>query len=201
MASFPTSDVDLAVLARRVAAGLSQHVAIYPVPPVPSAELEDAVASLVNATERENAARRNLEAANTARQHAAEVLKEKTKLTLTYAESAVDFDDAKLRLLGWEGRKPRKALVPGPPRSLELVRVQEGIIELDWKKPGTGGDAQSYRIEARKTTEERWMLKGFSLHSDCVLHNLEPGQAHQVRVIAVNKMGDGEPSEAIEVAL
>lgn len=198
MALFPHQESDVVDLARRVSQGLQGSSGDFPEPPLSSEELSAAIDELLVARARQSAAEHELEKTRQAREAVAEQLAEKTKLVLNYAEQAVKFDDAKLRLLGWQGRKPKKLLPPGQPRGLELVRIENGQVELDWKKPSDGGDAQSYRIEAR-IGDTRWALKGFSLHSDCVLHNLELGKTHEVRVIAVNKMGDSKPSEVIEV--
>ncbi|MGF1453366.1 MAG: fibronectin type III domain-containing protein [Opitutales bacterium] len=198
MATFPTAESDVVDLARRVAQGLETHADLFPTPPLSPGEINIAVDALLKARQRQSKAQRELDAARAERETVAEQLAERTKLVLNYAETHSAYDDSKLRLIGWEGRKPKKLLPPGPPRALELVRVQDGIVELDWKKPSDGGDAQSYRIEAREG-DGRWTLKGFSLHSDCVLHNLEPGRQYEVRVIAVNKMGDSEASDIVDV--
>ena len=66
------------------------------------------------------------------------------------AGTTVDFDDDKLKLLGWGGREPPKALdAPEQARALEPPREGEGWIFLDWKTPTDGGKVASYKIERR----------------------------------------------------
>jgi hypothetical protein len=200
MPAFPSEEAAIVALAKNLANGLKSQPGDFPMPPVCAEALLASAQALASARDQELALKGELEAASKARREALEQLVEQTKLNVAYAEQAVDYDDAKLRSLGWKGLKPEKLQPPGPPRVLELVRISDNGVELDWKKPGTGGDAQSYRIEARQEGVERWSLKGFSLHSDCILNNLDPGHTYQVRVIAVNKIGEGEPSQAIEVS-
>jgi len=154
-----------------------------------------------SAPSREIAARRDAEAAARSRQDALSSLIEKTRIDLSYAETAANYDDAKLQLIGWKGRKPIRQQAPGAPRGLEIVSQGQGTLELDWKKAPSGGEAQSYRIEAMTPSDDRWRLKGFALHSDCVLNNLPVGERIQLRVIAVNKVGESPPSDIIEVTL
>ena len=54
---------------------------------------------------------------------ALEELTEAMKSDLRYAENTVNFDDDKLKLIGWAGRKAATALqIPGQPRLLEAPR-------------------------------------------------------------------------------
>lgn len=200
MAQFPTEDSEVIALARRVARGFIEHVSTFPQPPVPGVELQNCADAFMRAREKEIAARRNLEAATRERHSTMEALVEKTKVDLNYAEQQVCFDDRKLQLIGWHGKKPQRLLPPGAPRSFEIVRTVGDMVELDWKKPAEG-EAQSYRIEMRLDGEERWTLKGFSLHSDTVLQNMPRGKRLFLRVIAVNKIGDSQPSEVLELTI
>ena len=72
----------------------------------------------------------------TARDEVVEELVEAMKADLRYAENAVDFDDDKLKLIGWAGRKATTALQPpGQARLLEAPRHGEGWVFLDWRAP------------------------------------------------------------------
>ncbi len=51
-----------------------------------------------------------VEAATTAKDEALEELVEAMKSDIRYAENTVDFDDDKLKLIGWAGRKERTPL-------------------------------------------------------------------------------------------
>lgn len=201
MAGFPSEEAEIVALAKRLAKGLESAVDVYPQPPVPPADLRSSAEAFVRLREKEIAAKRNLEAVVREREEGLEALIEKTKIDVAYAERQVNYDDAKLRDLGWKGRKPQRLQPPGMARSLELVRIfsDEGVVELDWKKPCEGGEAQSYRIEGRIKGTERWSLKGFSLHSDCKLTTLEAGHEWEVRVIAVNRNGESAPCDPILV--
>ncbi|MBN1943224.1 MAG: hypothetical protein JW849_08015 [Phycisphaerae bacterium] len=49
------------------------------------------------------------------------------KSDLRYAENTVDYDDEKLKLIGWAGRyKSTPLAVPGQCRLLEIIKQGEG---------------------------------------------------------------------------
>nr|VFK12902.1 MAG: hypothetical protein BECKLPF1236B_GA0070989_104119 [Candidatus Kentron sp. LPFa] len=105
MAQFPNTEADILTLAERIAKGLAENTALYPAPPVSGAHIEAVRNAFLAAREAETSARSAWEGAITARQETIQALVEGMKDTLSYAEKAVDFDDVKLRRIGWRGRK------------------------------------------------------------------------------------------------
>jgi len=83
---------------------------------------------------------------------------------------------------------------PGQARTLEAPRQAEGWVFLDWKEPAGGGAVASYKIERRERPVGPWMLVGVALQSEATLNNQERGKDWEYRVIAVNKAGEGAPS-------
>jgi len=76
------------------------------------------------------------EEATTAKDEALKDLADAMKSDIRYAENTVDFDDAKLKLIGWAGRKERTPLAsPSQARLLEAPKQGEGWVFLDWKAP------------------------------------------------------------------
>lgn len=124
------------------------------------------------------------------------------KAILRYAEDTVDYDDAQLTLLGWAGKAAPTALQPpGQARTLEIVSQGEGWLNLDWKKPADGGKVASYKIERRERPAGDWALISLALESEATLNNQERGKDWEFRVIAVNKAGEGIPSNTVAVVV
>lgn len=77
-----------------------------------------------------------------------EQLTDALKRDLRYAENTVDFDDDKLKLLGWSGNQTPTALAPpGETRQLEAPKQGDGWVFLDWKAPADGGKVGAYKVQ------------------------------------------------------
>nr|VFK54757.1 MAG: hypothetical protein BECKTUN1418F_GA0071002_10547 [Candidatus Kentron sp. TUN]VFK59587.1 MAG: hypothetical protein BECKTUN1418E_GA0071001_10547 [Candidatus Kentron sp. TUN] len=82
------------------------------------------------------AAHSEAEQATAAKQEALQSLADDIRRNLRYAEMIVDFDDAKLKSIGWGGRRERTPLTPpGQVTGLVIVAEGEGWITLRWNKP------------------------------------------------------------------
>lgn len=202
MAQFPARETEVLGLGDSLITGLENNVPIYPSPPVSTIDLQAAFDATIAARDAAVAARAAAEQATTDKELALEDLVEKMKDDLRYAENTVDFDDDKLKLLGWGGRKVPKALeAPGQARALEAPREGEGWIFLDWKEPVDGGQVASYKIERRERPEGPWSIAGMAMESEITLHNQERGKEWEYRVVAVNKAGEGMPSNTVMAVL
>ncbi|NNJ83874.1 MAG: hypothetical protein HKP13_02890, partial [Gammaproteobacteria bacterium] len=77
-------------------------------------DLNAATADCVAARDAVQAAKAALEQAVSAKQLAFDALEDKMKKNIRYAENTVDYDNAKLKLIGWGGRKTATPLeAPG----------------------------------------------------------------------------------------
>ena len=151
MAQFPRTEPEIAVLAQEMASGLTANAAIYPAPPVAPFDLNVLIGGYTVARDGLVAAQAAAEAAVTDKDDALEALTDAMKSDLRYAENTVDFDDDKLKLIGWGGRKAATALTaPGQTRLLEAPRQGEGWVYLDWKAPIDGGKPAAYKVMRRE---------------------------------------------------
>jgi hypothetical protein len=91
--------------------------------------------------------------------------------------------------------------VPGQVRTLELVREGPDWVFLDWKEPADGGQVSAYRIQRRKRDGGTWMDVGMAVESEVMLNGQEPGVEFEYHVIAVNKAGEGRPSNIVRAVL
>jgi len=70
---------------------------------------------------------------------ALEQLTDALKADLRYAENTVNFDDDKLKLIGWSGNQTPTALAPpGQTRQLEAPKQGDGWVFLDLPAPRRG---------------------------------------------------------------
>ncbi len=123
MPRFPKNQADIVALAWLLRTGLKDNLAIFPAPPVIWAGIGIRRTRFVNARGIALAARATAEAAFTAKDEALQELIEAMKADIRYAENTVDFDDDKLKLIGWAGKKAKTSLTPpGQVRMLEAPK-------------------------------------------------------------------------------
>jgi hypothetical protein len=182
--------------------GLAANAAVYPAPPVLPAALTLLIGAYTTAKNAAIAALAAAELATAAKDDVLADLVDAMKDDLRYAENTVDFDDEKLKLIGWAGRKTATALaIPGQARLLEAPRQGEGWVFLDWKKPADGGRPAAYKVMRRERPAGLWEEVATAVISEATLVEQPRGKELEYRIVAVNKSGDGEPSNTAMVVL
>lgn len=89
---------------------------------------------------------------------------------IRYAENTVNFDDDKLKLLGWAGKKTKTPLaLPGQTRLLEVPRQGKGWLFLDWKAPSAGGKPRVYKIQRRIFDSGDWKDVAIAILTEATL--------------------------------
>ncbi len=202
MAQFPKSEAEVATLANAMIGGLTTSSDIYPAPPIHTDELEIRQAAYNAARNAAIAAQATAEQATTDKDTKLSDLIDGMKTDLRYAENTVDDDDEKLKLIGWAGRKPRTPLTaPGQSRLLIAHLQGEGWLELQWKAPIDGGKPSAYRVMRRQRPEGPWSDVGTAVVTEIELTDQPRGVEFEYRIVAVNKAGEGEPSNTVVVVL
>ena len=206
MASFPKREAEIVALAYVLKRGLQTHPALFPSAPVSWPNLDARRATYLMRQDTALAAAAAAEAATTAKDEALEALADAMKADLRYAENTVNFDDDKLKLIGWSGRRTPCALTPpGQPRLLEAPRQGEGWLFLDWKPPADGGKTAAYRIERRvlgsDVVGDHWQNTATAIETELTLVDQTRGAELEYRIIAVNKAGVGPESNTVMVVL
>ncbi len=202
MARFPKSEAEILALANDMQAGLAANAAVFPAPPVAPADLQTAMATYITARDAAVAAAAAAQQATAAKDEALQALTDDMKDDLRYAENTVNYDDDQLKLIGWGGRASKTSLeAPGQARSLEAPREGEGWVFLDWKEPVDGGAVAAYKIQRRLRPDGPWSDAGMAIESEITLTNQERGKEWEYRVLAVNKAGEGQPSNTVMAVL
>ena len=203
MATFPRTEAEIATLAQEMVTGLGANIVIYPAPPVaPFTELIILLSGYTAAKDALVAAQAAAAAAIDTKDAALEALADGMKSDLRYAETTVDFDDTKLQLIGWGGRKAATALTaPGQTRSLEAPRQGEGWVFLDWKAPSEGGKPNAYKVMRRERPSGPWEDVETAVITEATLVDQPRGLELEYRIIAINKAGEGEASDTEMVVM
>ncbi len=202
MASFPKSESRIATLAEMVAAGLAGHGEVYPDPPVAPADLAYLLADYADARHAALAAQTTAEMATAAKNDRLAALIAATKRDLRYAENTVRLNDEQLGLLGWSApRRPSPLAAPGQSQNLTAFEPGEGRLELRWKKPADGGRPSAYRIVRRQQPDGPWQDAAVAVITAIELPAEPRAVELEYRVIAVNRTGEGRPSNTVAVVL
>ena len=202
MARFPRTEAEVIALAEAMITGLTSSAVLYPAPPVAVLDLTTAKTAYITALNAAIAAAAAAEAATTTKDDALDSLVDAMKSDIRYAENTVDFDDDKLKLIGWAGKKAPTALaIPGKTRLLEAPRQGDGWVFLDWKAPIDGGAPAAYKVMRRERPAGAWEDVATAVITEATLVEQPKGKELEYRIIAVNKAGDGEPSNTEMVVL
>lgn len=206
MARFPKKEAQIAALAEQLWRGLLDNNAIFPQPPVHPILIR--IRKIIYQSRHDNflANQAAAEQATTNKTEALEELIEAMKTDIRYAENTVDFDDDKLKLIGWAGKKAKTPLTPpGQTRLLEAPKQGKGWLFLDWKAPADGGKPKAYKVQRRvvgvEPVSDRWEDIATAILTEATLVDQPEKTELEYRVIAVNKAGVGQPSNTVMVVL
>lgn len=202
MARFPTREADVAALAGTMVHGLAENAEDFPDCPVSVHKLQQSLARYTSAKETAATAEGASAEAFEDKEDATQDLTENMKSVLRYAEIAVRQDEAKLKNIGWSGRRdPVELQPPGAARTLEVKREGRGWVYLDWKTPAEGGTVSAYRVMTRPAGHTEWKEAVLCFESMTVLTDQPEGVEIEYQVIAINKAGVSLPSNLITAVL
>jgi hypothetical protein len=182
---FPEKEADIAALAEQLWRGLWSNRSICPNPPVHPILLR--FKTIIYRHRRENLITKQAatEAATTTKDEILEDLVEAMKADIRYAENIVDFDDDKLKLISWAGRKERTQLAPpGQARLLEAPKQGEGWVFLD---SSDGGAPAAYKVMRRELPVGPREEVATAVINEATLVEQLLGKELKYHIIAVNK--------------
>ena len=202
MPRFPKKEAQIQPLAMSIVLGLWNNQPVYPNPPVDVFTLAGKMNLYINAKNSTIAAQAAAEQTTTDKTEALENLIEALKDDIRYAENTVNFDDDKLKLIGWAGKKAKTPLaVPGQVRMLEAPKQGDGWVFLDWKAPADGGKPKAYKVQRRVRAGGDWAGVATAILSEITLVDQPEKTQLEYRVIAINKAGEGAASNTVMVVL
>lgn len=122
-----------------------------------------------------------------------------TRDNIDYADIVADGNAAILDLVGWGNRAPSQRLTPpGQCRILEIIGQGDAWVRLDWKEPLDGGEVASY-IVRRSEDGINFTDAGTVTVSDAALFDQPTGKKLIYTVVALNRAGEGVPSNTVTI--
>jgi len=206
MPRFPKNQAQIAALAEQLSRGLLDNNAVFPAPPVQPILIR--IRKIIYQSRHDSflAAQATAEQATTDKTEALENLIDAMKADIRYAENTVNFDDDKLKLIGWAGKKaPTPLAIPGQARLLEAPKQGDGWLFLDWKAPADGGKPKAYKVQRRavgvEPVNDRWEDIATAIITEATLVDQPEKTELEYRIIVVNKAGLGPESNTVMVVL
>lgn len=201
MAQFPFTHADIMALAGSILAGLTDNPAVYPAPTVDLADFAAKIDSCTQARAELTEAIAVKEMATAEHQKEIASLKDMMRKQLRYAENVTGFDDNKLNMLGWAGKREKSSALPGQVRNLRAIEQGTDFVVLSWMSPADGGKAAAYQILRRDGQSGTWINAGVSMATKVKLLGQPRHIDMEYRVAALNKTGQGQVSNTIAVVL
>jgi hypothetical protein len=202
MARFPIRESEVARLAKLVAQGLSTSPDDFPAPPVSPERLLEALDGYQAARAEAIAANAEAVMKTAAKVKALKALKDLVKANLRYAENHTRRDPVKLGALGWGAPRPKNPIEPpGEVRELRMLQELPRGVVLGWRKPVDGGPVVVYKVQRRRRATGEWVDVGTCVGREFALSDQETGVELEFRVIAINKAGEGRPSNVARAVL
>jgi len=84
---------------------------------------------------------------------------------------------------------------------LEVTKQGDGWVFLDWKQPAEGGRVSAYKIQRRQRPEGAWQDVATAIETESTLVDQPLKTQLEYRVIAINKSGEGSPSNTVMAVL
>lgn len=201
MATFPRTQAETIALVQLMIAGFTANPLVYPAPPETPVELTLILNTVLAARDAAVASAAATAILFEALDDKMTELEDAMKTDIRYAENTVDFDNDKLMLIGWSGRRAPSNQPPNQPRVLEVLEQGSDWVSLDWKNPVGGARVAAYKIQRRELPGGEFIDVGTALPSEAVLQNQPKGKDLEYRVIAINSKGDSIPSNTVAVVL
>ena len=200
---FPTKEAEILELARKMISGFKKNKELYPTPPVPVEELEKQVEDCENAQNDIDQTRGIMKQQIGVKDNKFDSLEHSMKKQIRYAENTSDFNDGDLERIGWHGRHKPEPLQP-PGQVLKLIAkvdAETGTIYMKWEDAKDGGKADYYKINIFRQADSSWGVYDTISYKEAVIKGLPEGETVRFRIIAVNKAGEGMPSNTVTVTV
>jgi hypothetical protein len=202
MSRFPRPEAEITALAGTLVAGLTAGHEVFPSPPVSTERLMELRATYLEAQNQVVAAEAMTGQALESKDARLAELVKAMKTDLRYAEQTARRDEELLKTLGWGGRRVRSPQpAPGQTRLLVVEELDGESVTLRWKAPTDGGKVLAYRILRREYPAGAWAQIAMAVVCEATLEDQPRGSVCEYRVVAVNRAGEGEPSNTVVVVL
>ncbi|MEX1998685.1 MAG: fibronectin type III domain-containing protein [Gemmatimonadales bacterium] len=189
-------------LAEDLASGLTAHRDVFPAPPVDPDAFHEILAEYRAAREVRLAHVAQARQSTAVQQRALRRLRPLMQANLRYAEFAAREEESRLQLLGWGPvRRPSRKPAPGQPVRLTVHQEGADWVLLVWRPPTDGGPVAAYRVQRRDRLEGAWVDVGTAVDPLIRLDAQPTGTELEYQILAVNRAGEGPPSNVVRAVL
>lgn len=201
MASFPKDETSTILLAELVANGMRNNSSVFPNPAVDPSSVQTDLAAYRAKLSSIQAAEAQTRLEIQEKNEIYERIRRATRYNIDYGETVARGDAAILELISWGNRAEGQRLQPpGQCRALEIIGQGDGWVRLDWKEPIDGGAVASYKLQ-RSEDGARFSDVGTAVESIAALFEQPTGKKLFYRVAAINRAGEGLPSNTVSLTL
>jgi hypothetical protein len=201
---FPRREIEIVRLAEEIAQGFAAHPHTFPAPPVQPAAIQEVLVEYQAAREQRRRHEIKARQRTAVQQRAVRRLRQMMAASLRYAEFAARDNAGHLQLVGWGAvRRPVHTELAVPGQVITLKVRQEGThwVLLAWKPPFDGGPVAAYRVQRRRRDGGDWTDVGTSMEPMIRLDDQETSVELEYQVTAINRAGEGPPSNVVRVVL
>ncbi len=196
---FPLKEAEIIELIYHIIRGLEDNPDVFPNPPIAPAELKKKIDRVVELQEKSIAAHAEAAKATEEKDKALNDVVYDGKTEISFAERAVDYDNAELKKIGWSGRKTPKAKgMPGACSNVRAIRQGPGgTAEIACDEPTKGGKPDFFVAEKRILPDGQWEFAKNTYSTTTVIKHLPRGKSVEFRMYAVNGAGQGPPTNTL----
>lgn len=201
MARFPTDEKGILAQARRTNTGLQNNPTTFPNPPEAPADVKKDIDAYDAKDAEIQAAQALLTRLFEEKSEIVQRVARKTKDNIAYGEIVAKGDNAILEEISWSTRAaPKELQKPGQCRNFEIISQGDGWFVVDWKEPKDGGKPASYIVLRSEDGGQNWVEVKTAVVSEATLVNQPSGKKLIYQVVAINRAGQGMPSNIVTIS-
>lgn len=201
MPRFPVKESEIIALAQSIANGMQANPTVFPNPPVSITDLTSETTHCLEVRENVTAAEAALKQQHLNMDANIGGLADMMKDMIKYAELVAKGDAGILALINWGNPAAPTALQPPAQcRAMEIVNQGNGWVHVDWKEPAGGGKVAAYKVQ-RSEDGINFTDAFTAMVSEATLFNQPTGKNLIYRAVALNKAGEGMPSNTVSLVL
>lgn len=201
MPRFPKDENKIIELAQMVAGGIGGNPATFPNPPVTAAVMNTDLGSYVNAMQAAQSSKADWMQKTQEKNEILDRLTDAARGNIDYGIIIANGNNMILEEIGWSNRAAPTALqLPGQCRVFEIIGQGDAFVRFDWKEPADGGKVAAYKVQ-RSEDGSNFIDAATSVESEAALFNQPVNKKLIYRVVAINRAGEGMPSNSVSLTL
>ena len=201
MPRFPVEENKIIELAQKVAGGIESNPTVFTNPPVRGTVITADLAEYFTKIQEVQLSKADMMHKIQEKNEILDRISDAARRDIDYGIIVAKGNNAILEEIGWSNRAAPTALQPpGQCRVLEIIGQGDGYVRLDWKEPQGGGKVAAYKVQ-RSEDGVNFTDAATVIESIAALFNQPKGKQLIYRAVAINRAGEGMPSNTVSVVL